>query len=110
MNLCNELVKDVFNSEFENHVVSVTQSVKVLLHHIFEGRGAAVEDNSVLTWGREFLLYMVYSHEAHRVGPLVGGLHIHSVVEIEAVRIVLLELVELIAQKDIFDCAIAENQ
>lgn len=82
----------------------------MLLHHVLEGRRPAVEDDRVLPGCRELLLDEVSRDEADAVAPAALGLHVHCVVQFEAVRVVLLELVKLVSQQDVVHCAVAENQ
>lgn len=83
----------------------------MLLHHVFERRRTAEENDGLWRWLWHGLLEHVLGNEAYASLPVrVFWLHIYSVVKLELLWIVCLECVKFFFKKDIFDCSVAENK
>ena len=97
-------------SKFEQHVVCVPKRDQVLLDHVFEGRGAAEQDDGVWPGGWKAFIEHVGIDPTDSVFPLTLGLDVDCVEEVEAVWVIPRELVELILEQNIFNSAVGKEK
>ena len=64
-------------SEFEKHIIFIAKAFEFFINHFFEGRRAAVENNSVRARLREIVLEHVLIDPSNTIGPRGGRLSIN---------------------------------